>query len=58
MSIEALGGASGRLRAVNSILHEFSDYRSSTMGWTAVKQDGLPHPRNGKVNNPRPLCGG
>lgn len=25
-------------------------------GW-AVKQDGLPHPRNGKVNNPRPLRG-
>lgn len=32
MSIEVLEGTSGRLRAVNSILREFSDYRSSTMG--------------------------
>jgi len=40
------------LRTVNSILHEFSDYRSSTMERAGDETGRLLHPRNGKVNNP------
>lgn len=53
MSIEALGGE--QVDVCEPSIRSYTNSRITVVRqWVgrAVKQDGLPHPRNGKVNNP------